>query len=422
MDKNKNKYTNTNTNTNTDKDYIILNGPINCIKLFNHETDQTVWLFMDYHYPINYQHKCEEYEAKDIDKYLYKIYKETTEVIDFLFEINPSKLNLSEELHENKIYISRVEKIFKKAQFDTQINKNIRLHFVDIRSHTFTHDIYYSMKNILNNLEMYKLDNLNNIIEELNKIVRILESINKLIENISDMNINTDVGANVDKLKKLKKLKKNKKNEINIETLLEKILLDYDDLANKQNVTNYFYLKYYDESKIIINFINNLVGQIKTINDLFDYQLLNENLNIVEYSFGGTIRQVISYGINDVDYNNKFSDFKRDLIFLDIQLINLGTVFMDCFFLRRITQKKNFIKKAIVYTGSFHTIVYIWFLIKYNNFKIVDSNYINKKKLNNKNTFDHLENIIKKSDNYDNLFEIFYPKKINQCVKIKNIK
>lgn len=96
------------------------------------------------------------------------------------------------------------------------------------------------------------------------------------------------------------------------------------------------------------------------------------------------------------------------------------------FFLRRIIEKKQYIKKSIIYTGSGHTIVYIWFLIKFYNYDIVDYYYVNTNKLN---TIDNkiedinikIKNFIKNLDNIDELFEIFMPKKFNQCVKIKNI-
>ena len=49
---------------------IFLNGPINFIKLINKKTDQEIWLFMDMHLNINTQTKCDEYDSKDIDKYI----------------------------------------------------------------------------------------------------------------------------------------------------------------------------------------------------------------------------------------------------------------------------------------------------------------------------------------------------------------
>ena len=102
---------------------------------------------------------------------------------------------------------------------------------------------------------------------------------------------------------------------------------------------------------------------------------------------------------------------------------------MDCFFLRRIVENENNIKKAIIYTGGFHTIVYIWFLIKFNDFKITDYYYMNtdklfgtKKKSTSKNNFIfNLENKIRKSDGYNDIYDIYFPKKFSQCIKIKKI-
>jgi hypothetical protein len=64
------------TNSNIISDIIILNGPLNYIELYNKVTKQKLWLFMDTHKNITMQKKCSEYEAKDVDKFFYKILTE----------------------------------------------------------------------------------------------------------------------------------------------------------------------------------------------------------------------------------------------------------------------------------------------------------------------------------------------------------
>ena len=72
-----------NSNTSSQSDGVYLNGPLNYIKLINNNTTQSVWLFMDFHKDIIHQQKCEDYEAKDFYKYLYKKLSESDELIDF---------------------------------------------------------------------------------------------------------------------------------------------------------------------------------------------------------------------------------------------------------------------------------------------------------------------------------------------------
>ena len=384
-------------------DYIFLNGPINYIKLSNLETKQVVWLLMDYHNPIKFQRECEDYEAKNVDKYLHKIFTKSKETIDFLFEISPSNFEIVDGFYENKNYISKVSVMFKKFYKNrTKINKNIRLHFIDIRSHTFTYDLHDIMGYIFDDLNKYQLEGSKNIIKNLKKIISVLENVNKLIEQINKL--------------------KSEKKKIDINSLLVKILLKYENSIDKQNISNYFYSHYYEQSKKIINEIIKLCDFIELTDLMLDKLAKDEILNIVNYEFAGEKKQLINFGISSYDYAVKFSEIKQKIILLDAEMIKLGTVFMDCYFLRRITQKKDYIKKAIVYTGSYHSIVYIWFLIKFNDYKIVEYNYINTDNLDPSNPIDNLENIIKKSSDFTSLFEIFYPKKINQCVKIKNIK
>ena len=168
---------------------------------------------------------------------------------------------------------------------------------------------------------------------------------------------------------------------------------------------------------------------LEEINKIFDYEEQNQELIIDKLVINekkDIVYNLSYYGINSKNYI-KFSRIVYDeLIKLDEILLSLGTIFMDSFFLRRLIEKKNYIKKSIIYTGGYHTIVYIWFLMKFYDFEITDYYYLNIEKLEIHNNDiklinDKLKKIIIDSKNINNLFEIFMPKKFNQCVKIKNI-
>ena len=83
---------------------------------------------------------------------------------------------------------------------------------------------------------------------------------------------------------------------------------------------------------------------------------------------------------------------------------------MDCFFIRRLNEKK-YINKSIVYTGAFHSIIYVWMLVKYFNYTIDGYNYINEKY-----TVEQIEKNIKKSKSYEELYEYILPKNFTQCI------
>ena len=86
---------------------------------------------------------------------------------------------------------------------------------------------------------------------------------------------------------------------------------------------------------------------------------------------------------------------------------------MDCYFLRRFLDK-DYITNAIVYTGHIHTTEYLFFLIKYYDFEIIE--YDDKNKL----TIDEIMKYIKKNNSvYDIINTFLLNQSLNQCIKIK---
>lgn len=458
------------SNTNIKDSNIILNGPLNYIELYNKKTNQKLWLFMDNHKNITKQKKCEDYEAKDIDKYLYKILSESSEVLDFFLEINPSDITNDDKFYSNDNYILETRKMFRRIYKEQNIkkNQNIRLHYIDIRDYSYYNELLMIILNLVNEVDQYKLSSPKYLINELKYIASKLIFINLCVDKIKK-NENIDlkkidlinfeilpekIDSSVDK-NKTQILKKNNSNDNEIKNkinndqdnltenqkkiigffqLLLKILTKYSDDYDKNKIIDFFDNNYLIESNEAINLINELLINLDEINKIFEHQVQNDQLNIDTFIINekkNIIHNFSYYGINEKDYI-KFSRIVYDeLIKIDLLLLRLGTIFMDSFFLRRLIEKKDYIKKSIIYTGGYHTIVYIWFLIKYYNFELTDYYYINLDKLgihdgdihnvdiNNINI--KLKNIINNSKNADELLELFMPKLFNQCIKIKNI-
>ena len=74
---------------------------------------------------------------------------------------------------------------------------------------------------------------------------------------------------------------------------------------------------------------------------------------------------------------------------------------------------KSYIKNGIVYTGAAHSTVYIWFLIKFYNYKITEYDYLKKISI------DKLYEIILSSDDPYDIEEYLYPENFKQCVHLK---
>jgi hypothetical protein len=409
------------------KSDIILNGPLNYIKLYNDKTKQTLWLFMDNHKNITKQKKCVEYEAKDIDKYFYKILTESTDVLDFFLEINPTDITTKINYDRNDNYIMEIRKIFKKIYNEQQNlkSKNVRLHYIDIRDYAFYNEIIQIMIRTLDDVKYNDLTNIVNIIDDLNYIKSILEYILKSIDDVINNKINIDDKIDLINLKSTKdtKIKINDLLNKGFIQLLFKLFKKYSSKKENENIIEFFNDHYYNNCKEIINQMDKLINILIQFNKLINYENISKDRNIDKFHISSDPlieEYIVYYGINNSLYTKLTRSIYDKLIVLNIALLKFGSVFMDCFFLRRIIDKKC-ITKAIVYTGGFHTVVYIWFLVKKYDFKIVDYYWIDLEKLDKNNPINDLENKIKKSSRYEEFFEIFFPKIFNQCVKIDNI-
>lgn len=361
----------------SDNSKIILNGPLNYIELYNSNTKQTICLFMDLHENITKQKKCEEYEAKDIDKYLYKILSETNKTLDFFLEINPTDILKDKKIHTNDKYILEIRKMFRKMYKEQEINKsqNVRLHYMDVRDFSFFNEIiHFSMNQLLNEVYQYELSNINYLIDELNYIMNKLLYIKSSITEIKNNDDNNSLETIHDYLKKIDMISlnlssyKNKSNEnksnentnlnnndnsnnnkneqetenltieqkfkIGFIQLLLKILTKYTDINNKNNIINFFnnFITGSDEAIIIIK---NLIQNLEEFNKLFDYQNQNSELVIEKIIINkekNLIYNTPYYGMNYTQYRKLSRNVYDELLKLDTLLLRLGSIFMDCFF------------------------------------------------------------------------------------------
>jgi hypothetical protein len=82
--------------------FAILQGKVNGI-------NKKLYIFMDRHDDLQNQTRCESFDSIDIAQYLYKKIIETKEPLDFFMEIRKEQIEM------------------------TKSNKNVRLHYLDIR-------------------------------------------------------------------------------------------------------------------------------------------------------------------------------------------------------------------------------------------------------------------------------------------------
>jgi hypothetical protein len=415
---------------------LILSGPLNYIKLLNNKTNQSIWLFMDFHKDLLHQQKCEDYDAKDFYKFIQKKLSESDELIDFFLEINPTDINIDLNTHQNGIYLEETRKIFRKIYLqnengqnkNVEDKQNIRLHYIDIRDYAFVYDFYKNIDSIFSILKASGLENIDAVINKILSIKQTLEFINKIIKMIrSGKTIIDDKKFKIDYVNL--KIESETSEKINYSfydvlntgfyQLLTTILEKYNDKNNREKINNYFDINYLKNSENLIKYLDNFVQKLNKISNRIDSQNTNQEINIDEIVLSDELKDKrVYYGINKYEYENDYNEIFSTIEKIEVILAKLGCVFMDCFFLRRLIEKE-YISKSIVYTGAYHSAVYTWFLVKYYDYVIDDYQYINTELLGKNESVDELKNIIDKSNDFGDLFKYLIPKKFNQCVRIR---
>lgn len=130
-------------------------------------------------------------------------------------------------------------------------------------------------------------------------------------------------------------------------------------------------------------------------------KLVRDETSSLKYGYGLsiiTIRNMLTFIINTVQQ------------FID-RFLTFFTLFMDIYFLRRFLDK-DYITNAITYTGSYHSCVYIYTLVKDYNFHITHVAY--PKNANIKNINQKVKNAKEKYG----LEEFLYPPTPIQCSDI----
>jgi len=326
-----------------------INGPVNITRLEGNidNIKKVLYIFSDIHYEPYYQSNCNEDEAVDIDYFLGKTFLELNQTIDFFLEIDNNIINDYKEPLKIR-YIDNLSQFFSR-NFNITSNKlvkksekykYVRFHFSDIR-----HDNYIIQEYLDIIFSIYFDENIYTFIINLNNNTKFLNNSKQKLEKLN--NISTKLLEYFYKDYYINKIK-NKINNKNVKTILNNYLdLFYNNLKNIKTITT----TYYNE---IVKITNN-------------YKKFEEP-NMNEY-----IKKIF---IPIIELNNRY------LFDSSIQKILL----MDLYFLRRFLDK-DYIKNAILYCGSLHSISIIYILVNHFKFKITHStsniNNINTKIKNN---------------------------------------
>ena len=348
--------------------YAHLQGSINGI-------EKNIYLFFDKHLPLNDQTRCESFNSVDITYYLYTLIKEAKDYLDFFMEIRLSQL-IEPITYNRDIYINEVINLFKsefvienkdtKKQVKySKTNSKVRLHYLDIRDCL---GIYY-LRNIIDIKIKKYLDLLSK--DEKNKIIYY----RKILKYIDIVN------------EQMELLDKNMK-----EIIINKNVV-YDKTNNKQ--------KYYLD-KLINKYKNT---QLKQSINIF----LNSHYNLILDHFKVAILEIKSINENMID-TTIITDLTEVIDEIQVYINKIYGLFTDVYLLRRFLDK-NYINNSVIYSGGAHSINYIFYLVKYCNFKIVKIHNSLEKNVK------LLMNKIKKEEKSFNIYDLFlFKNNYIQCI------
>jgi len=345
-----------------------INGPTNIVRLQSEK--KVLYLMFDVHEDVQYQTKCSQNNAINIEQFLHLVFENIKEPLDFFIESSQENL-LDKSFGESTLsenYITNTQKWvnrnFEKVNGKIKSSKNypnIRFHYTDFR-------------NVFEHLELNDID-----------ILSFGEEFRSIIVNLKSLLNNTTVETNTSK-------------ENNRKKIISKILSKYKNKNIKEGILNYIQ-KVYEPT-------------INTIIEFYDTKIIKIRKYVKKLSYPTNKFNSVGYGLEyskEKKYNYKIDKFANQLVVYWLDLfINLT----DLYFLRRFLDK-DYIKRAVLYSGSFHCINIIQILCRHFKFEITHAYYC-------KIPIKQVNKIILENDNVYKITKFFSPTYIHQCATLEN--
>lgn len=382
----------------------FVNGPINAFRLEGKvgDVNKVIYLFGDWHLNIEFQTECENIRSQEFKNYLIDNFEKSDRVVDFFLEIQPYSIIQPINIQKEK-YIWGIINFFKKVSNKLDTVSNLRLQYLDIRdyllykSYTFTRELNQYIDNCYVN-KYITLENITTIKNTLEIITSRYKFLYDLIYNNTNLKSNNKnlpiIPESVETLAKYTEEEVNN----NAKRLINKILYRYNND---------------DVKKIIHKLIENELSVMfheyfESVIDMIEYlQSVQTDLNIYYDELNTKIKNDPTYGLRFDTRLNILTDISTKYERIYTKLLALGATITDLYLLRRLLDKE-YITNGVCYTGLAHTCNYIYYLVKYFDFKITDYSHLAL-------SIDESTKIIKQSVAMNDMQYIIYPPKLVQC-------
>lgn len=395
----------------------LVTGPLNIARIEGSVDGikKIMYLYFDIHLPLDTQTEClDPINSLSIVQHFVSMFRachenDPNKKFDLFVEYHPLYHPLNVKYGATGIYIKDVKKLLKK-QFtidkntlkiirkNTEDFNNVRLHYTDFRPIFYPDDIE-DLADRMSNITDAPPESI------MAKQLSLLKSSLNVFENLTSILYKSLVeGQDLYSEKEDKQIvattyKKRDYFAIIMRDFVTKILNKYQHSSVKNKIKEIL-IDYY--GPIVERRLKDILNTIKDA-DVFIKNPVFQNTSYLYHNDSGLMYSKGGRTTNDVrqlrHYLNKVAKLIGE-VRVDIDL-------MDLYVLRRFLDK-DYIQTAILYSGSFHSINTIRYLVKYFDFKLTHL-------ANPSASMDEINEKIKASKNYNELSDYFFPKIMLQC-------
>ena len=420
--------------TSEEKSETTISGPLNVVRLEGEVfgIKKVLYVFFDVHNPPGRESNCENIFSSTITTYLINQFRKTNnEYLDFFLEHFPSRLlpDPKNKSAYRQIYILELRKLLSQAfmydpkedkVFPSKVFPRVRLHYIDVRDYLFWNILFNQSTSIHSEFMKIYTDLLFSFRPSDDAITQFLKNLNNFADGIN-LILNLFFGQKGGKQQKRTTIKQIGE-EISDEELHENALKLIQKIKEKyvhaevKKVMLLMLHEFFEKGLLaILDKINKVNELLEDLSKLLEINFYEVNPSKPIYDEFTNLPKFVQMGA--YYYGPNFDAIKKivlNISFLVKSVHEIATssssILVDTYFLRRFLDK-DYITNGISYTGVAHSIMYIYILTKYFDFKVTHASY-------SKYNIDELNDVIKKTDiGYD--FEmLFVPSKMYQCSDI----